>query len=184
MPDVLSGSAIPPFGRAASFGTRGLPRPLTSFIGRERELAQAKRLLEGSYLVTLTGPGGSGKTRLCIALASDVAGDFPDGVYFVPLAPVRDPELVPSTIAQSIGLQDARDLDVVTTDAGKAPGRGNNGTGPVILVRPDGHVGARGRPGSMHAVTDYLHDLFGEPASDRGAAPAFRPGSAAGIVVF
>jgi hypothetical protein len=75
-------------------------------------------------------------------------------------------------------------LDVVTTDAGKAPGRGNNGTGPVILVRPDGHVGARGRPGSMHAVTDYLHDLFGEPASDRGAAPAFRPGSAAGIVVF
>ena len=52
-----------------------------------------------------------------------------------------------------------------------------------ILVRPDGHVGARGRPGSMHAVTDYLHDLFGEPASDRGAAPAFRPGSAAGIVV-
>jgi non-specific serine/threonine protein kinase len=105
----LSGSAVPPFGRAASFGARGLPRPLTSFIGRERELAQAKRLLQGSYLVTLTGPGGSGKTRLCIALASDVAGDYPDGVYFVPLAPVRDPELVPSTIAQSIGLQDARD---------------------------------------------------------------------------
>ena len=56
------------------------------------------------------------------------------------------------------------DLDVVTIDAGKAPGRGNSGTGPVILVRPDGHVGARGRPGSMHAVTGYLHDLFGEPA--------------------
>src|SRR5215471_4597834 len=109
MPDVLSGSAVPPFGRAASFGARGLPRPLTSFIGRERELAQAKRLLQGSYLVTLTGPGGSGKTRLCIALASDVAGDYPDGVYFVPLAPVRDPGLVPSTIAQSIGLQDPRD---------------------------------------------------------------------------
>jgi non-specific serine/threonine protein kinase len=86
-----------------------LPRPLTSFIGRERELAQAKRLLQGSYLVTLTGPGGSGKTRLCIALAAAVAGDYPDGVYFVPLAPVRDPGLVPSTIAQSIGLQDARD---------------------------------------------------------------------------
>jgi predicted ATPase/DNA-binding CsgD family transcriptional regulator len=94
MPDVLSG---------------GLPRPLTSFIGRERELAQARRLLAGSYLVTLTGPGGSGKTRLCIALAAEVAGDYPDGVYFVPLAPVRDPGLVPSTIAQSLGLQDARD---------------------------------------------------------------------------
>jgi predicted ATPase/DNA-binding CsgD family transcriptional regulator/tetratricopeptide (TPR) repeat protein len=86
-----------------------LPKPLTSFIGRERELAQAKRLLQDSYLVTLTGPGGSGKTRLCIALAAEVAGDYPDGVYFVPLAPVRDPGLVASTIAQSIGLQDARD---------------------------------------------------------------------------
>jgi 2-polyprenyl-6-methoxyphenol hydroxylase-like FAD-dependent oxidoreductase len=76
-------------------------------------------------------------------------------------------------------------VDVVTTDAGKAPGRGDNGTGPVILVRPDGHVAARGRLGSMHAVTGYLHDLFGEPASCRSAAPAaaFRPGSAAGIVV-
>ena len=90
-------------------GRISLPKPLTSFIGRERELAQATRLLQGSYLVTLTGPGGSGKTRLSIALAEAVAGDYPDGVYFVPLAPVQDPGLVPSTIAQSIGLQDARD---------------------------------------------------------------------------
>ena len=60
MPDVSSGS---------------LPRPLTSFIGREHELAQARRLLAASCLVTLTGPGGSGKTRLCIALAGEVAGD-------------------------------------------------------------------------------------------------------------
>ena len=94
MPDVSSGS---------------LPRPLTSFIGREHELAQARRLLAASCLVTLTGPGGSGKTRLGIALATEVAGDYPDGVFFVPLAPVRDPGLVPSTIAQSLGLQDARD---------------------------------------------------------------------------
>jgi predicted ATPase len=74
MPDVSSGS---------------LPRPLTSFIGREHELAQARRLLAASRLVTLTGPGGSGKTRLGIALAIEVAGDYPDGVFFVPLAPVR-----------------------------------------------------------------------------------------------
>jgi predicted ATPase/class 3 adenylate cyclase len=93
----------------AADGLHGFPAALTSFIGRERELAQAKRLLADSYLVTLTGPGGSGKTRLCIALAAAMAGDYPDGVYFVSLAPVRDPGLVPSTIARSIGLQDARD---------------------------------------------------------------------------
>jgi hypothetical protein len=62
MPDVSSGAVDPPSRRAiephASSGI--LPKPLTSFIGRERELAQAKRLLQGSYLVTLTGPGGSG----------------------------------------------------------------------------------------------------------------------------
>jgi len=86
-----------------------IPKPLTSFIGREHELGQAKRLLRDSYLVTLTGPGGSGKTRVCIALAAEVAEEYPDGVFFVPLAPVRDPGLVPSTIAQGIGLQDARD---------------------------------------------------------------------------
>ena len=111
MPDVANGTTAPLSGPAAGPGAGriSLPKPLTSFIGRERELAQAKRLLRDSYLVTLTGPGGSGKTRLCIALAAAVAGDYPDGVYFVPLAPVRDPGLVPSTIAQSIGLQDARD---------------------------------------------------------------------------
>jgi predicted ATPase/DNA-binding CsgD family transcriptional regulator len=111
MPDVSSGTAAPPSRPAveAGAGRISLPKPLTSFIGRERELAQAKRLLRDSYLVTLTGPGGSGKTRLCIALAAAVADDYPDGVYFVPLAPVRDPGLVPSTIVQSIGLQDARD---------------------------------------------------------------------------
>src|SRR5271157_177670 len=111
MPDVTSGMAAP-LSRPAiepGAGLISLPKPLTSFVGRERELAQAKRLLQGSCLVTLTGPGGSGKTRLCIALAAAVAGDYQDGVYFVPLAPIRDPGLVPSTIAQSIGLQDARD---------------------------------------------------------------------------
>jgi non-specific serine/threonine protein kinase len=111
MPEVSSGSREPRSEPAAWPGAlRGaLPKPLTSFIGRERELAQAKRLLHDSYLLTLTGPGGSGKTRLCIALAAEVAAEFPDGVFFVPLAPIRDPGLVPSTIAQGIGLQDARD---------------------------------------------------------------------------
>ena len=81
-PGVDPGPA--PSGQIAAAGSaggsvHGFPAALTSFIGRERELAQAKRLLSDSYLVTLTGPGGSGKTRLCIALAAAVAGDYPDG---------------------------------------------------------------------------------------------------------
>jgi len=85
-----------------------VPRPRTSFVGRERELGSARRLLGCTRLLTLTGPGGSGKTRLCIALAARVEAEFRDGVQFVPLAAVRDPSLVPASIAQSIGLQDAR----------------------------------------------------------------------------
>jgi predicted ATPase len=85
-----------------------VPRPRTSFVGRERELGSARRLLDGTRLLTLTGPGGSGKTRLSIALAARVEAEFRDGVQFVPLAAVRDPSLVPASIAQGIGLQDAR----------------------------------------------------------------------------
>jgi predicted ATPase/DNA-binding CsgD family transcriptional regulator len=99
-------------------GPGGLPRPLTSFIGRERELAEARRLLESSCLLTLTGPGGSGKTRLCIELAVQVAADYSDGVYFVRLAPVRDSALLPSSIAQGIGLPDSGGRPLVEHLAG------------------------------------------------------------------
>lgn len=95
-----------------------LPRPLTSFIGRERELAEARQLLRASNLLTLTGPGGSGKTRLCIELATQVADEYRDGVYFIPLAPVRDPGLVPSSIAQHIGLHDSQDRPLLDHLAG------------------------------------------------------------------
>jgi predicted ATPase/DNA-binding CsgD family transcriptional regulator len=86
-----------------------LPRQLTSFIGRERELQDLKGLLEHSRLLTLTGPGGSGKTRLGLQLAAEVTGGFTDGVYFVALAPVGNPDLLLSTIAQGIGLRDVGD---------------------------------------------------------------------------
>ncbi|HEX3301692.1 MAG TPA: AAA family ATPase, partial [Thermomicrobiales bacterium] len=88
--------------------TVDLPRPLTSFIGREREVATiVDRLRRADVrLVTLTGPGGVGKTRLAIRVAETVAVDFPDGVWFVSLATVRDPALVASTIARTLGVEE------------------------------------------------------------------------------
>jgi len=81
-----------------------LPRDLTSFIGRADEVAQVTRLLRGTRLLTLTGPGGTGKTRLAVEAARQLESELRDGAAFVPLAPIRDPMLVGSTIRQSLGL--------------------------------------------------------------------------------
>ncbi|HEY1920283.1 MAG TPA: BTAD domain-containing putative transcriptional regulator [Streptosporangiaceae bacterium] len=80
-----------------------LPAQLTSFVGREDELARVAKLLAESRLVTLTGPGGAGKTRLSVEAAVQVAGQVPDGVWFVPLAPVRDALDVPQAVLAAIG---------------------------------------------------------------------------------
>jgi hypothetical protein len=98
-----------------------LPSQLTSFVGRQQELADARRLLDGTRLLTLTGPGGSGKTRLAIQLATTVAADFPDGIAFVPLAPIRDPALVLPSIVQTIGLHDVREGSLVDHLAAPSP---------------------------------------------------------------
>src|SRR5438034_792686 len=81
-----------------------LPTQLTSFVGRGEMVARAKHVLEGCRLMTLTGPGGSGKTRLSLQVAAETFDQFPDGVYFVPLSAVRDPDVIPSVIAQSLSL--------------------------------------------------------------------------------
>ena len=80
-----------------------LPPQLTTFVGRA-EVDGAVALLDRTRLLTLTGPGGTGKTRLSIALAGDCVDRYPDGTWFVPLASVSDPDLVASAIAASIGL--------------------------------------------------------------------------------
>jgi predicted ATPase/DNA-binding XRE family transcriptional regulator len=83
-----------------------LPVPRSTFIGREREMAEARRLLESSRLLTLVGPGGTGKTRVALKLADSVRHGYADGAWFVGLAPVSDPRLVVPTIAQVLILSD------------------------------------------------------------------------------
>ncbi len=85
-----------------------LPRPASSFVGREREVAEVLSLLrDGTRLLTLTGPGGSGKTRLAIEAAAEVVPEFKAGVFWAGLAPLRDAALVTETIAQTLGAKDS-----------------------------------------------------------------------------
>jgi predicted ATPase/class 3 adenylate cyclase len=99
--------AFPPL-RTLETRPHNLPTQATPFLGREREVAEVVALLWSSNarLVTLTGPGGTGKTRLALQAAAELLDAFPDGVFFVPLAALRDPELVPSAIASALGLRD------------------------------------------------------------------------------
>ncbi len=89
--------------RSLDLRPNNLPTQLTSFVGREVELAAAASLLETTRLLTLTGPGGTGKTRLSLQLAAIVADDHPDGVWFVALEPLRDATLVLPAIARTLG---------------------------------------------------------------------------------
>ena len=83
-----------------------LPVPATPFLGRERELVEVVGLLDGTRLLTLTGPGGMGKTRLASQAAGVASDRYPDGVWWIPLAPLRDPALVLETAAQVVGSKD------------------------------------------------------------------------------
>ncbi len=92
-----------------------LPIQLTSFVGRGAELAQVRELLAHNRLVTLTGAGGVGKTRLAVQLAAQMADEFGDGLGFVDLAPITDPELVGVTVAQALGLPDQSSRSTIDT---------------------------------------------------------------------
>ncbi|MDP8956478.1 MAG: tetratricopeptide repeat protein [Actinomycetota bacterium] len=98
---------FPPI-RSAGAQMGNLPSQLTSFVGRQRELDQCRQLLGETRLLTLTGPGGTGKTRLAVQIADTTRDEFSDGAWFVALASVRDPELVPSTIAEALGLMETQ----------------------------------------------------------------------------
>jgi predicted ATPase/DNA-binding CsgD family transcriptional regulator len=90
-------------------GAGNLPAELTSFVGRRRELREAKRRLSVARLLTLTGAGGVGKTRLALRIAAGARRAFTDGVWLVELAELRDPRLLVNTVATALGLHDMVD---------------------------------------------------------------------------
>jgi len=97
-----------PAPRTAPGARHNLPKAISSFIGRDRDVAELAELLETARLVTLTGPGGCGKTRLAIEAASASIPVRPDGIWFVDLAPVSDRQLVLSVAANAMGVQESR----------------------------------------------------------------------------
>jgi predicted ATPase/class 3 adenylate cyclase len=99
----VGGENFPPL---KSLYRTNLPIPATPFLGREHELAAVCELLEDARLLTLTGPGGTGKTRLGLQAAAEAAERYPDGIFWVPLAPLRDPDLVSATAGQVLGAKD------------------------------------------------------------------------------
>jgi predicted ATPase/class 3 adenylate cyclase/DNA-binding CsgD family transcriptional regulator len=103
-PDVVN--EFPPLRISKAVISHRLPVQLTSFVGRQEQLTQVRELLTQSRLLTLTGAGGAGKTRLAIQIAGQLSGEFGDGVWYVDLAPITDPELVSVAVARALGLPD------------------------------------------------------------------------------
>lgn len=103
-PDIRN--EFPPLRTAKAARSHNLPAQLTTFVGRTDQIDEVSALLRGNRLVTLTGAGGAGKTRLAIETAGELAEEFDDGVWWIDLAPVADPDVVPVTIARTLGLPD------------------------------------------------------------------------------
>ena len=105
---------FPPL-RSVEASPNNLPAQLTSFIGRQRELHELKALLSANRLLTLTGPGGTGKTRLALRLAADELESFPDGAWLVELAALSDPTLLTQTVAATLGVQEQQGRTTLET---------------------------------------------------------------------
>ena len=97
---------VAPAPQDALLASHNLPRALTSFIGREQEIERLLRLLQSASLLTLTGAGGSGKTRLALQIAVELKENFPDGVWLIELASVADPRLILQAVASVLGLRE------------------------------------------------------------------------------
>src|SRR5262245_59126848 len=109
----LSDGFPPP--RTLGAHPHNLPLQVTSFVGREADVAAVRRLLGTTRLLTLTGTGGCGKTRLALHVGADLVEEYPDGVWFVDLAPIADPALVPQATAAAMGLREAAGRPIAET---------------------------------------------------------------------
>jgi predicted ATPase/class 3 adenylate cyclase len=109
--DGLPAEFPPP--RTLDARPNNLPVQLTSFVGREEEIEELRRLLARTRLLTLTGPGGSGKSRLALQLAAETMSDYADGAFFVDLSTVTDPALVPPALAAALGIPEVVERPVL-----------------------------------------------------------------------
>jgi predicted ATPase/DNA-binding NarL/FixJ family response regulator len=115
-------SEFPPLRSLGSFAGN-LPQQLSSFVGRDQLLADVADLVRANRLVTLSGVGGVGKTRLALEVGAEMADEFPDGVWLVELAPVGDPSSVPAAIATALGITPQGDVELIDTVAEAVAGR-------------------------------------------------------------
>ena len=107
-------SDFPPL-KSLNSRLHNLPIQLTSFIGREQDIAEVKRLMASTRLLTLTGTGGTGKTRLAVQVAAEELEEFADGVWSIELAPITDPALVPQTAASTLGVREHPGQPILAT---------------------------------------------------------------------
>ena len=106
---------FPPLRTRETVVAPNLPVQFTSFVGREAEMNDVRQMLADNRLVTLTGAGGVGKTRLAVQVAAQMAGGFGGGVWYVDLAPITDPDLVPVAVVRALGLPDQPGRSTIDT---------------------------------------------------------------------
>ena len=115
-PDIRN--EFPPLRTFRSIAVHNLPSQPTSFVGRDAQIDELRTLLAGNRLVSLTGAGGAGKTRLAMEIATRVAADFEDGVWYVDLAPITHPDVVQVAVARGLGLPDQPGQSTIDSLAG------------------------------------------------------------------
>ena len=109
--------------RSAEQFAGNLPRQVTSLVGRDDQVRHGAELVRDRQLVTLTGVGGVGKTRMAFEVGAELAGEFPDGVWLVELAAVGDPASIPAAIATVLGITPQGDTPLITTVAAALAGQ-------------------------------------------------------------